>query len=65
MFQTENWENSYRHNLPAQLRRKLQVEELWARRAVLEERMNLARLNMYASRRAGTAECAAAVTQDS
>jgi hypothetical protein len=52
MFKTENWENAYRANLPAALRRDLQVEELWARRAVLADRMNLDRLNLYASRRA-------------
>jgi hypothetical protein len=50
MFKTENREN--RDSLPAELRRELQVEELWARRAVLSDRMNLERLNLYASRRA-------------
>ena len=52
MFKTENWENTYRENLPAELRRELQVEELWARRVVLSDRMNIERLSLYASRRA-------------
>ena len=52
LFKTENWENTYRENLPAELRRELQVEELWARRVVLSDRMNIERLSLYASRRA-------------
>jgi len=52
MFKTGNWENTFRDSLPAKIRRELQVEELWARRAVLADRMNFERLNLYASRRA-------------
>jgi len=39
-------------NLPAELVRRLQVEELWARRNVLAEFMNAERLNVYYQHRA-------------
>jgi len=39
-------------DLPAEVLRELQVEELWARRNVLAELMNEERLALYALRRA-------------
>ncbi|HET7085118.1 MAG TPA: hypothetical protein VFI23_10130 [Rhizomicrobium sp.] len=39
-------------NLPPEIERRLQVEELWARRLVLAELMNAERLRTYAARRA-------------
>jgi len=39
-------------SLPETIRRQMQVEELWARRSVLADLMNIDRLNLYASRRA-------------
>ena len=52
MFKLEIHERTAQDNLPAEILRELQVEELWARRAVLANRMNMERLNLYASRRA-------------
>jgi hypothetical protein len=52
MFKIEIHERTVQDNLPAEIRRELQVEELWARRTVLANRMNAERLNLYASRRA-------------
>jgi hypothetical protein len=52
MFKLETRETVLQANLPAEVRRELQVEELWARRTVLADRMNVERLNLYASRRA-------------
>ena len=46
------WTSSIDGSLPEAIRRQMQVEELWARRAVLAELMNSDRLNLYASRRA-------------
>ena len=39
-------------DLPPEILRRLQVEELWARRLVLAELMNAERLKTYAARRA-------------
>lgn len=38
-------------DLPPEIRRRLQVEELWARRNVLAAMMNAERLKVYAERR--------------
>jgi hypothetical protein len=38
-------------DLPPEIMRRLQVEELWARRNVLAELMNAERLQVYARRR--------------
>ena len=40
------------HDLPPEILRRLQVEELWARRNVLAELMNADRLKIYYQRRA-------------
>jgi len=40
-------EDMVQHDLPPELVRRLQVEELWARRLVLAEWMNAERLNAY------------------
>lgn len=38
--------------LPPEIQRRLQIEELWARRNVLAELMNAERLRIYSARRA-------------
>jgi hypothetical protein len=43
---------SIQDDLPADVLRKLQVEELWARRNVLADLINAERLTLYASKRA-------------
>ena len=43
---------SIQDDLPAEIRRELQVEELWARRNVLAALINVERLGLYASKRA-------------
>ena len=40
------------HDLPPEIVRRLQVEELWARRLVLADLMNAARLKLFYQRRA-------------
>jgi hypothetical protein len=52
MFKFETQDRTFRDNLPAEIRREFQIEELWARRTVLANRMNVERLTLYASRRA-------------
>ena len=42
----------FQDELPPEILRQLQVEELWARRHVLAELMNAERLKLYAARRA-------------
>jgi len=42
---------SLQDDLPPEIERRLQVEELWARRNVLAELMNAERLRVYALRR--------------
>lgn len=42
-------------DLPPEIRRRVQVEELWARRNVLAVMMNAERLKVYAGRRADLA----------
>ncbi len=39
------------HDLPPEIVRRLQVEELWARRLVLADLMNAGRLKLYYQRR--------------
>ena len=39
------------HDLPPEIVRRLQVEELWARRLVLADLMNTERLKLYYQRR--------------
>jgi hypothetical protein len=39
------------HDLPPEIVRRLQVEELWARRLVLADLMNAERLRLYYQRR--------------
>lgn len=51
MSRLENTKYTLQENLPADLLRRLQVEELWARRSVLAELMNAERLKAYAERR--------------
>jgi len=41
---------SSQDDLPPEIQRRLQVEELWARRIVLAELMNAERLQVYAQR---------------
>lgn len=49
MLETEEMSE---HDLPPEILRRLQVEELWARRNVLAELMNADRLKIFYQRRA-------------
>ena len=48
MLETEEMSE---HDLPPEIVRRLQVEELWARRHVLADLMNAGRLKLYYQRR--------------
>ena len=48
----ETMEEMSERNLPPEIVRRLQVEELWARRNVLADLMNAERLKIYNQRRA-------------
>jgi len=52
MSKFENEDRTVRDALPASVVRELQVEQFWARRNVLADRMNEERINLYATRRA-------------
>lgn len=51
MFRIETDHLTSQDDLPPEILRRLQVEELWARRNVLGELMNAERLQIYARRR--------------
>jgi len=51
MFRIETVQFASQDDLPAEIQRRLQVEELWARRDVLAELMNAERLEDYTRRR--------------
>lgn len=51
MFKIETNPHASQDDLPPEIERRLQVEELWARRHVLAELMNEERLRVYALRR--------------
>jgi hypothetical protein len=51
MFRIETNQLASQDDLPPEILRRLQVEELWARRNVLAELMNADRLQVYAQRR--------------
>ena len=51
MSRLETEELTSQDHLPPEVLRRLQVEELWARRAVLAGLMNAERLKLYARRR--------------
>ena len=51
MFRIETDQLTVQDDLPPEILRRLQVEELWARRNVLAELMNAERLQVYARRR--------------
>ena len=51
MSRLETAKFTLQDNLPPELLRGLQVEELWARRTVLDGLMNAERLKAYAERR--------------
>jgi hypothetical protein len=65
MFRFETEEFTSQDDLPPEILRRLQVEELWARRNVLAGLMNAERLKVFAQRRtdmeAGCASLAIAV----
>ena len=50
MFRFETDQLTSQDDLPPEILRRLQVEELWARRNVLAELMNAERLQVYAQR---------------
>ena len=52
MFRIETVQFVSQDDLPPEILRQLQVEELWARRDVLAEMMNAERLQDYSRRRA-------------
>jgi hypothetical protein len=52
MFRIETDPLASQDDLPPEILRRLQVEELWARRDVLAELMNTERLQVYSRRRA-------------
>jgi hypothetical protein len=59
MFRFESDELTAHDDLPPEILRRLQVEQLWARRNVLADLMNAERLKVYAQRRTNPAtECA-------
>ena len=51
MFRIETVQFASQDDLPPEILRRLQVEELWARRDVLAEMMNAERLHDYTQRR--------------
>ena len=51
MFKIWTQESTLQDNLPPEVQRELRVEELWARRTLLANRMNIERLKLYSSRR--------------
>ena len=51
MSRLETDQIPFQDDLPPEIQRRLQVEELWARRNVLAELMNAERLEVYAQRR--------------
>jgi|GEM_PF-4633400 len=55
MFRIETDHLTSQDDLPPEILRRLQVEELWARRNVLAELMNAERLQIYARRRTDSA----------
>ena len=55
MFRLETDECTSQDDLPPEILRRLQVEQLWARRKVLAELMNAERFRIFAQRRAGLA----------
>jgi hypothetical protein len=60
MSRLETKECTLQDDLPPEITRRLQVEELWARRNVLAAMMNAERLKVYAERRTDlVAGCAA------
>jgi len=50
MFRIETIQLLSQDDLPPEIQRRLQVEELWARRNVLEDLMNAERLQVYVQR---------------
>ena len=50
MFRIETAQLTSQDDLPPEILRRLQVEELWARRHVLAELMNAERLQVYTQR---------------
>ena len=54
MSRLETKEHLSQDDLPPEIMRRLQVEELWARRNVLAPMMNVERLKVYAERRTGS-----------
>ena len=50
MFRIETNQSTSQDDLPPEILRRLQVEELWARRNVLADLMNAERLQVYAQR---------------
>lgn len=52
MFRIETIQFASQDDLPPEILRRLQVEELWARRDVLADLMNAERLQAYSRRRA-------------
>jgi len=50
MFRIETVQFASQDDLPPEILRRLQVEELWARRDVLADLMNAERLEIYAQR---------------
>jgi len=55
MFRLETDEYTSQDDLPPEILRRLQVEQLWARRKVLAELMNAERFRIFAQRRADLA----------
>ena len=51
MSRLQTNEHTSQDDLPPEIMRRLQVEELWARRNVLAAMMNAERLKVYAERR--------------
>jgi hypothetical protein len=56
MFKIETTQFTSQDDLPPEIERRLQVEELWARRNVLAELMNAERYQVYAQRRTDLAQ---------
>ena len=55
MFRLETDDFTSQDDLPPEILRRLQVEQLWARRKVLAELMNAERFRVFAQRRADLA----------
>ena len=64
MSRIETDQVSSQDDLPPEIQRRLQVEELWARRIVLAELMNAERLQVYAQRSAALAAPMGAGSRD-